>query len=321
MSPWRQIQKKNFTDWKKLADFLHIDIGSVLPHPKFPLNLPRRLAEKIRKGDLEDPILLQFLPTKSELENVPGFSLDPVEDLSFLKGKKLLHKYKGRALLVCTGACVMNCRFCFRQNFPYEREEKSFEAELETITANKTLVEILLSGGDPLSLSDQTLEKIILKLDAIPHLKRLRINTRFPLGIPERIDTSFLNLLKSTRLQVYFVLHTNHPNELDEEVFESLKKIHRLGIPIFSQGVLLKGVNDSLTTLKELMGKMIDHGVVPYQIHQLDKVQGAAHFEVEEKIGLELLNQLSAELPGYGIPRYVKEVPGRSSKTLILHSI
>jgi len=314
---WRQIQKQNFTDWKKLSAFLQLDAAHILQRPGFPLNLPLRLAQKIKKNTLNDPILRQFLPTKDELRTVPGFNSDPVGDIPSRKEKKLLHKYKGRALLVCTSACAMNCRFCFRRNFPYETEEKSFDAELQVIERDPSISEIILSGGDPLSLSDQTLRVLISSLSAIPHLKKLRFHTRFPVGIPERIDAGFLDILQSTRLQVVFIIHCNHPDELDKEVLAALKKIQFLGIPILNQTVLLKGVNDSVPILKALMEKLTDNGVIPYYLHQLDKVQGAAHFEVSEEKGLFLLQQLSCELPGYAVPRYVKEVSGESSKTAL----
>lgn len=318
MTSWRQIQKQNFTDWKKLAAFLEIDEHAILTNTSFPLNLPLRLAQKIQKNNLNDPILRQFLPTPKELEAAPGYRADAVGDGPARKERKLLHKYKGRALLVCTSACAMNCRFCFRQKFPYETEEKSFDRELEAIANDDSLTEIILSGGDPLSLSDRTLQHLISKLDKIPHLKRLRFHSRFPIGIPERIDASFLNVLKSTRLQIFFLVHCNHPHELDDAVAAALKKIQLLGIPVLNQGVLLKGVNDSLPVLKALVEKLVDNGIVPYYLNQLDRVQGTAHFEVAEEQGLKLLKELSKEVSGYAIPRYVREIPGMPSKTALL---
>ena len=321
MSSWRQIQKQNFTDWKKLAAFLQIDTDHILQRPRFSLNLPLRLAQKIKKNTPNDPILRQFLPTKEELKLTPGFATDAVGDGPARKAKKLLHKYKGRALIVCTSACAMNCRFCFRQKFPYETEEKSFEDEIAAIAADPSISEIILSGGDPLSLSDKTLQSLISSLDKIPHLKRLRFHSRFPIGIPERIDASFLNLLKSTRLQVVFIIHCNHPSELDTEVIAALKKIQFLGIPILNQSVLLKGVNDSVATLKTLVEKLVDNGIMPYYLNQLDRVEGAAHFEVEVEKGMALLKQLASEVSGYAIPRYVQEIAGEPGKTTLLHPV
>ena len=314
---WRAIQRQSFTDWKKLVDYLQWEeplCSLVLPNPRFPLNLPIRLAEKIEKNTLEDPVLRQFLPLKEETERRPLFLLDPVGDVPSRKAKKLLHKYAGRALLVTTSACAMHCRYCFRQNFDYATQDKGFEEELQLIRADPSLTEILLSGGDPLSLSNATLQQLITDLSAIPHLKRLRFHTRFPIGIPERIDEAFLNILSSTRLQVVFIIHCNHARELDEDILNALKRIQRLGIPILNQSVLLKGVNDDVQTLHSLFETLANHGILPYYLHQLDKVQGAAHFEVDEAAGLRLMEELSTLSAGYALPKYVKEVAGLPSK-------
>lgn len=315
---WRAIQKENFTRWKELAAYLELDESHGILKPRFPLNVPRRLAAKMQKNTLHDPILRQFIPLKEELESRPGFCSDAVGDLPARKEKKLLHKYQGRALLLCTSACAMHCRYCFRQNFPYETERALFEEELKVIAEDPSITEILLSGGDPLSLSDRTLQDLLQRLDAIPHLMRVRFHTRFPIGIPERIDDSFLSLLTSTRLQVFFVIHANRAEELDPDVLAALKKVQALRIPILTQTVLLKEVNDSVAALKALMEKFINHGMVPYYLHHLDKVEGAGHFDVSEAEGLTLLNELTKQLPGYAIPRYVKEIAGEPSKTRLL---
>ncbi|MFI5333617.1 MAG: KamA family radical SAM protein, partial [Chlamydiales bacterium] len=227
------------------------------------------------------------------------------------------HKYEGRALLLTTAACAMNCRFCFRRNFDYQENESFFEQELQAIEKNTSLSEIILSGGDPLSLSDEKLDALLEKLAKIPHLKRLRFHTRFPIGIPERIDTSFLDLLKRSHLQIFFVIHCNHPNELDEDIFAALKEIQKLGIPVLNQNVLLKGVNDDAKTLETLMRTLADHGILPYYLNQLDRVQGAAHFEVEEKKGQALMAEIARSLSGYTVPHYVREIPGNAQKTRI----
>ncbi len=317
---WRQIQKNNFSQWKPLVDFLRLDeenARAVLQKSHFPLNLPRRLAEKIEKNNLEDPILRQFVPLAEELAAAAGFCADPVGDSSSQKTSKLLQKYIGRALLICTSSCAMHCRYCFRQNFPYNTEHKLFEKELESIAQDCTLEEIILSGGDPLSLSDQVLEKLLQDLSSITHVQRIRFHTRFPIGIPERIDDSFLKILASIKTQLIFVIHVNHARELDEDVISSLKTIQQLGIPILNQAVLLKGVNDNLLTLKTLFESLINSGILPYYLHQLDRVQGAAHFEVDEEVGLSLLEELRTCLPGYAIPQYVREIAGEPSKSII----
>ena len=321
MVAWRQVQRQNFTCWKKLTEFLQLDpahFPDILKDSKFPLNLPLRLAQKIKKNALDDPILLQFLPINKEKELAPGFNADPVGDLEARKSSKLIKKYQGRALLVCTGSCAMNCRFCFRQNYDYETQDKTFENEIELIRQDTSLTEIILSGGDPLSLSNETLTSLIKRLDAIPHLERLRFHTRFPIGIPERIDEEFLSLLEQMRLQVFFVIHTNHPTELDADVVAALKKIQKLGIPVLTHIVLLRGVNDNVATLKEHCEKLAGNGILPYCLNQLDRVQGAAHFEVPETEGRALLARLTELMSGYAVPKYVKEEAGKPSKTNLL---
>lgn len=319
---WRQIQRTNFTDWKRLISFLELGeegCASVLTDTRFTLNLPMRLAQKVEKGNWQDPVLMQFLPTVKELEKAPGFSTDPVLDMRMRKTPKLLHKYHGRALLVCTSACAMHCRFCFRQHFDYEREDKSFEAEVEAIAQDPSLSEILLSGGDPLSLSDELLDSLIQRLSRIPHVKRLRFHTRFPIGIPERIDDSFLSILRTARPQTYFIIHCNHPRELDEEILAALKKIQKLGCSVLCQSVLLKGINDNVETLRALCETLIDAGIIPYNLNQLDRVQGATHFEVPVEVGVSLVNALRFLLPGYGIFSFVADDPSNQlSKTNLI---
>jgi EF-P beta-lysylation protein EpmB len=318
---WRQIQRNNFTDWKKLLSFLNFDSQAehnILPNSKFSLNLPMRLAEKIEKGRWDDPILRQFAPTPQELEVSPLFVLDPVADGSFRSKPKLLHKYHGRALLVCTSACAMHCRYCFRQHFDYDTKDKLFVEEIAAIANDPSISEILLSGGDPLSLSDGQLQYLIGELENIPHLTRIRFHTRFPIGIPERINDRFIRLLATCKKQVIFVIHCNHPKEFDEDIFKHLKMIQRLGIPILTQSVLLRKVNDDVETLKKLFELLIDNGIIPYYLYQLDRVQGAAHFEVPEEEGKLLMNRLNTLLPGYAMPRYVSEIAHRLSKSPIV---
>lgn len=317
---WKKILRTNFVDPVKLADFLELDEGQrqkILFNPKFKLSLPHRLADKISKKTLDDPILKQFLPTIEESRISEGFVADPVGDGKCRINQKLLHKYEGRVLLVCTSACAMHCRYCFRQNFDYEVKEKLFAGELETIRNDSTINEVILSGGDPLSLDNKILKELLENLAAIPHIKKVRFHTRFPVGIPERLDQSFLDMLESIPLQFWFIIHANHPRELDEDVLLALKSLQKLGIPVLNQFVLLKGINDSVEVLTELCGTLADHGIMGYYMHQLDRVQGAAHFEVLEEEGLVLVEQLAKRLPGYAVPRYVKEISGMPSKTPI----
>jgi EF-P beta-lysylation protein EpmB len=318
---WRQIQKENFTHWETLLAFLKLESDRadqiLLKKAKFSLNIPKRLVQKIVPGNWNDPILLQFLPTLKELETSPLFVQDPVGDGASRKKPKLLHKYHGRALLVCTSACAMHCRYCFRQHFDYETSNKLFQEELAEIAKESSLSEILLSGGDPLSLSDLQLGELLESLDQIPHLKRIRFHTRFPMGIPERIDAQFLKLLASRKKQIIFLIHCNHPAEFDVEILQQLKKVQQLGIPVLSQSVLLKNVNDDVAVLRDLFLLLVDNGILPYYLHQLDRVQGAVHFEVPEEKGKQLMAQLERILPGYAIPKYVREIPGQPQKTPI----
>lgn len=317
---WKQKFQQNFTQMKHLADFLELGPSQrqqLLDAPKFPLNLPVRLAEKIAKGDLTDPILKQFIPTVKEQETVPGYMRDPVGDCQAVKGPKLLQKYEGRVLLLCTSACAMHCRYCFRQNFDYSTEDKTFEEELALIAQDLTIHEVILSGGDPLSLPNRVLGTLFRKIDAMTHIKRIRIHTRFIIGIPERIDDELLELMKKSTKQWWFVIHANHPRELDLDVFIALKSLQKLGVIVLCQAVLLRGVNDSAEVLQQLCELLVDNGVLPYYLHQLDPVQGSAHFEVPEDEGKRLIAEISNKLPGYAVPKYVREIAGYPSKTPI----
>lgn len=314
---WRQVLRNNFTNVSKLADFLELSDAQrmrLLTNSRFTLNLPYRLAEKIVKRTLEDPILKQFVPTIEELTPTKGFVADPVGDTPCRQSKKLLKKYEGRVLFVCTSACAMHCRYCFRQHFDYASGDRLFEEEVKLVQEDPTINEVILSGGDPLSLDNGVLKNLLERLSIIPHVKKVRFHTRFPVGIPERIDDNFLAMLESFQLQFWFVIHVNHPRELDDDVLTALKSVQRLGIPVLNQSVLLRGINDSVEVMRELCNTLVDNGITPYYIHQLDKVQGGAHFEVSEEEGKELAAALAVKLPGYAVPRYVKEVAGLPGK-------
>ncbi len=317
---WRQIQKNNFTRLEPLLDFLQIDVAKreqIAARPAFILNLPQRLAAKMEKNNINDPLFRQFVPLTEEGNQTVGFLPDPVQDRHFQKTKKILQKYHGRALIVASSACAMHCRYCFRQNFPYETEEKGFEEELAYLARDPSLSEVILSGGDPLSLSDGSLSQLFRGLNAISHIKRIRFHTRFPIGIPERIDPSFLDLLASSTQQIIFVVHVNHARELDLDVTEALKKIQALAIPVLNQSVLLRGVNDQPETLLDLSHALLNSGIIPYYLHCLDPVQGAAHFAVSEEEGRQLIRYLQEHLSGFGVPRLAREEPGLSSKRFL----
>ncbi len=318
---WRQVQKENFTKIEELASFLELDAerqAALLKSPRFVLNLPRRLAAKIAKNTLDDPILRQFVPLAEEAVITPGFVPDPVYDLSFRKTSNVLHKYSSRALLLATSACAMHCRYCFRQNFPYETSASRSDEAIAYFAAHPELTEVIFSGGDPLSLSDTGLAEYLDAFNAMPHLQRIRFHTRFPIGIPERIDASFLALLGRCVKQLYFVIHCNHARELDSDVQKAFRSIHALGIPVLNQSVLLRGVNDTEETQQELCETLLGIGVIPYYLHLLDPVQGAGHFQVSEERGQELIRFLQANLSGYGVPRLVREQAGESAKTFII---
>lgn len=317
---WRQIQRKNFTSLEALSSFLQIpeeDRAHLLPNPRFPINVPLRLAEKMEKGSIQDPLFLQFVPQNQEGNTTPGFTLDPVQDADFCRTSKLLQKYPGRALLIVSSACAMHCRYCFRQNFDYPPLQLGFQEELACIELDPSIEEVILSGGDPLSVSDTTLAQLLDSLEAIPHVRRLRIHTRFPIGIPERIDPSFLETLVRFSGPIYFVLHSNHPREWDENLASKMRLLRRQGVILLNQTVLLKGVNDSIATQEALCRLLANEGIQPYYLHQLDPIEGAAHFEIPLDYGKQIVQELRGRLSGYAVPLFVKEIPHRSSKTVI----
>lgn len=317
VTSWRAILRKNFSRLESLANFLELSEeqrSQLIVRPDFPLQVPLRLAQKMAKKTLEDPLVKQFLPLKQELESPSHFVRDPVCDADFQKKGKLLCKYEGRVLLLCTSACAMHCRYCFRQHFAYETSPL-FEEELKMIEQDLTIHEVILSGGDPLSLSNDTLSTLLRRLSKMPHIKRIRFHTRFPIGIPERIDEDFLSMMAGLPQQVYFVIHCNHPRELDQDIFDHLKALQSLGCVLLNQAVLLKGVNDEVMILQQLAEELVDHGILFYYLHQLDRVRGAAHFEVEEEKGRFLIAEIAKKLPGYAVPKYVREVAGDAHKT------
>lgn len=316
---WRHIQRENFTSIEKLCAFLELDLinsQKLVKKSSFALNLPKRLAEKMQKNDLNDPLFIQFVPTQEELESKEGFSCDPVGDVSASLSPRYIKKYASRMLLITSGGCALHCRYCFRRHYAYEGGQ-DFDQEIEWIKQDTTLREVILSGADPLSLSDKVLGPLIDRIASVKHIKRLRFHTRFPIGIPERIDESFLALLKRCPLQIWFVIHCNHPRELDEDVLFALKKIQHLGIPVLNQAVLLKGVNDTAKTLQSLCESLADAGILFYYLNQLDPVKGAHHFEVPQEKGVELIKALTERLSGYAIPKYVCERAGTLSKQAI----
>jgi L-lysine 2,3-aminomutase len=283
----------------------------------FPLFVPRGYLARIRPGDPADPLLRQVLPIGAEQLPVPGYGSDPLCEAAAEDAPGLLQKYSGRALLITTGACAIHCRYCFRRHYPYAEAPKSlaaWEPALVEIAADSSLHEVLLSGGDPLVLSDDFLARLAKRLAAIRHVRRLRVHTRLPIVIPQRVCDALLAWLTGTRLAPIVVVHANHPAELDDDVARAVARIVEAGVPVLNQAVLLRGVNDSADVLAELCERLVDLRVIPYYLHQLDPVAGAAHFDVPEAEGRRLVEALRARLPGYAVPRYVREVPGQANK-------
>lgn len=330
LQPQRRIpewQAALTTAFTRPAELLaYLELPADLPGLKlaqmrdFPLRVPRGFASRMQKGAPDDPLFRQIWPSPQEETLSAAFTADAVGDLDKLKPGGLIHKYHGRALVIATGACAVNCRYCFRRHFPYGEARASrnhWQALLDELRADTSIEEVILSGGDPLSLTDDKLADLVEGLDGIPQLKRLRLHTRQPIVLPERIDEDLLDWLTATRLQTVVVVHANHANELDTEVAQAMARLKRAGVPLLNQAVLLRGINDSLDALKRLSERLFECGILPYYLHQLDRVQGAAHYEVDEAVGRALVSELSAHLPGYLVPRFVREVAGKPSKTWI----
>ncbi len=284
---------------------------------QFPLFVPRGYVARMRVGDARDPLLRQVLPIDAESQSVPGFVTDPVGDRAASRAAGMLHKYHGRVLLVMTGACAIHCRYCFRRHFPYDESPRSLEdwrPAIEEIAADTEIVEVILSGGDPLMLVDSVLGALVEELGAIEHVRRLRVHTRLPIVLPERVTDALLDILSGSRLMPIVVVHANHAQELDADVAGALGLLRRAGIVLLNQAVLLTGVNDTVEAQALLCERLVDLGVMPYYLHQLDRVAGAAHFEVPVAEGRRIVEALRGRLPGYAVPRYVHEVAGAVSK-------
>ena len=318
---WQQELKEAIRSAAELCQFLHIDPAAICAEEvDFPVLVPRAFARRIERGNPTDPLLKQVLATASERDDVDGFVTDPIGEEQAQLAPGILRKYSSRALMITTGGCAVHCRYCFRRHFPYSESPSGLEQwqpSLDAIWADEQIEEILLSGGDPLVLPDQRLAQLLIALADIPHLKHVRIHTRTPVVIPSRITDSLVDLLKSSRLKVWFVIHANHANELDGEVFARLSRLQSVGIPVLNQAVLLKGVNDDEDTLFELCKRLMDVQILPYYLHQLDSVAGASHFHVPVEEGRALIAQIRKRLPGYAVPRYVQEIAGEQSKTVL----
>jgi EF-P beta-lysylation protein EpmB len=278
----------------------------------------------MRNGDPRDPLLRQILPMEQELEDVPGYDIDPVRDEAAIVRPGLLKKYAGRSLIVPTMSCAVHCRYCFRRHLTTRRLARDrdtainrWQPILTELARDRSTHEVLLSGGDPLMLPDDELAGLVARLSEIAHLRRLRIHSRLPVVIPQRITDRLLHVLASARMTTVFVIHANHPHELDRFVARAVARIVDAGLPLLNQSVLLRGVNDGAETLIQLCQRLVDLRIMPYYLHQLDQVVGAAHFHVPVERGRQLIAQLRAALPGYAVPRYVQEVPGHPHKKVL----
>jgi EF-P beta-lysylation protein EpmB len=321
---WHDDLKSAIRDPCELVTALELPTEFVEPAQKaaetFPLFAPRPYVARMRKGDPDDPLLRQVLPLADELDNAAGFRADAVGDSEALLSPGLLQKYHGRALLITTGACAIHCRYCFRREYPYSDSPKSasdWQPALDRIAADASIDEVILSGGDPLTLTDNHLADLAGRIAKIPHVQRLRIHTRLPIVIPSRVTSEVINWLRGTRLTPIVVIHANHANELDDTTSAAIAKLIDAGIPVLNQTVLLRGVNDNAEALINLSRVLINLRVTPYYLHQLDRVRGAGHFEVPISRGAELIAAMRKALPGYAVPRYVQEIAGDASKRVL----
>jgi EF-P beta-lysylation protein EpmB len=319
--PWQQLWREAITDPRELLDLL--DLGHLadrlLPGADtgFPMRVPRGYAARMRRGDPADPLLRQVLPLAAELAPTPGYVDDAVGDLAARAAPGVLRKYRGRALLIATGSCAVHCRYCFRRHFPYAEETAAagqWHAAIAHLRADSAIEEVILSGGDPWSLATPKLAELTAALAPIAHLRRLRIHTRLPVVLPERVDAALCAWLERLPWPVAVVLHANHANELDAAVAAACGRLRAAGATLLNQSVLLRGVNDDVETLAALSERLFACGVVPYYLHQLDPVAGAAHFAVPDARARQLVEDLRARLSGYLLPRLVREVPGAIAK-------
>ncbi|MFK7766127.1 MAG: EF-P beta-lysylation protein EpmB [Mariniblastus sp.] len=323
---WQQQMKWAIRDIDSLKQRLKLPLGdeksitgSANAAGQFPVFVPLPLLVRMEPGNPNDPLLRQVLPTAEEEESPAHYSIDPLAESGATLQPGLLQKYDGRVLMIATGACAVHCRYCFRRHFPYQESPSSpsqWAPAIEQIANDDSIEEVILSGGDPLTLVDSQLSRLVEQLNSIPHLKRLRVHTRLPIMIPQRVTAELLEIFTRSPLHSIVVIHCNHANEIDECVAESIAKLSNAGVTMLNQTVLLRGINDNGPTLIELSKRLLDCRVLPYYLHQLDPVIGVSHFEVTRERGEELIAQMRAALPGYAVPRYVKELAGEANKTV-----
>lgn len=319
---WQQQLSMAIRDPQVLCDRLGLSsqwlAGAQTGHALFDVCVPDAYLNRIAYADLNDPLLRQVLPVDKEALTPPGYVADPLEESGHQPAKGLIHKYASRVLLIASPTCAINCRYCFRRHFPYSDNAPSraqWQEALDYLRADTSIHEAILSGGDPLAANDRQLAWLVDQLEGIPHIKRLRVHTRLPVVIPDRVDDALLAWLSNTRLQKVIVLHINHANEIDQAVIDACTRLKQTGVTLLNQSVLLRGVNDNVTTLATLSERLFEAGILPYYLHVLDPVQGAAHFDVADSEAKELIAELRDHLPGFLMPRLVREIPGKGSKT------
>ncbi len=320
---WRDQLKAAFSRPEALLAHLGLDDqGRIVDgHAPFPMRVPRAFAERMRPGDWQDPLLQQVLPTQQERQIMPGFANDPVGDQAAKSARGVLHKYHGRALLITTGACAVHCRYCFRQHFPYASEHASgafSQAAIDYIAQTPSVEEVILSGGDPLMLATDRLERLTQQLSEVEHIKRFRIHTRLPIVLPDRVTQALTDWLTRLPWPSVMVVHANHAQEFDNSVDQALAALQSTGTTILNQAVLLRGINDNLAALTELMERSFQAGALPYYLHRLDRVAGSAHFDLDTADGLTLMDGLRRRLSGYLVPRFVEERAGEPYKVPLL---
>jgi EF-P beta-lysylation protein EpmB len=321
---WRTQLAESVTDLDELLEALDLDASLVGDRAaveqsvrSFGLRVPRGYLGRMRRGDANDPLLAQVLPVEHEADLVEGFSSDPLGELRQPLAGGVLHKYRGRALIVVSGACAVHCRYCFRRHFDSKGHHAAadrFDAAVRAIDSDSSITEVILSGGDPLMLPDMTLEVLARRLADLPAVERLRFHTRMPIVLPQRVDGTLCLWLGSLGMPVVVVVHANHAREIDSDVRRAMAALRGAGVVLLNQSVLLRGVNDSADALVDLSEALFAAGVLPYYLHMLDPVQGAAHFEVPEVEGRDLMEDVRARLPGYLVPRLVREIPGAPAK-------
>jgi EF-P beta-lysylation protein EpmB len=318
---WQALLQASVKSVDELLRRLEIDPATLNIRPlanDFPLRVPPGFVDRMVRGDSSDPLLHQVLPVMEESLETAGYGCDPLDEQASMVTPGLLHKYHGRALLTLTGACAINCRYCFRRHFPYSEANPVSDNRaraLEYLRQHPDITEIILSGGDPLMLPDARLQPLAMQLAEIPQLQTLRIHTRLPIVLPERIDAALLSWVRDVPLKIVMVMHCNHPNEIDATVQQAMQQLARAGVTLLNQSVLLRGINDDAATLIRLSKALFRTGILPYYLHQLDRVQGSAHFEVSDTRARRLAREISAALPGYLVPRLVREMQGRPGKT------